>query len=62
MPEVEHMEFEVEVIPTTEVGNDIPVIEGTFTPDPNDDASLEDMADVYDSYDAVLADVQDQDA
>jgi uridine kinase len=30
VPEVEHIESEVEVIPTTEVEDDIPVIEGTF--------------------------------
>ena len=49
-------------IPTIEVGSDISVMEGTFAQDPNDDAPLEDMADVHDSYDAVLANVQDQDA
>ena len=59
--EVKHVESEVEIIPTTEVGDDIPVIEGTFAQDPNDDAPLEDMVDVHDSYDAVLADGQDQD-
>ena len=60
--EVEHIESEVEVIPTIEVRSDIPVMEGTFAQDPNDDAPLEDMTDVHDSYDAVLVDVQDQDA
>jgi hypothetical protein len=62
VPAAEHIESEVEVIPTTEFGSDISVMEGTFAQDPNDDAPLEDMADVHDSYDAVLADVQDQDA
>ena len=62
MPAAEHIESKVKVIPTTEVGSDISVMEGTFAQDLNDDAPLEDMADVHDSYDAVLADVQDQDA
>ena len=57
--EVDHVESEVEIIPTTEIGTNIPVIEGTFGQDPYDDASLEDMTDVHDSYDAVLADGQD---
>ncbi len=35
--------------------SDIPVMEGTFAQDPADGISLEDMADTYDSYDAVLA-------
>ena len=59
--EVEHIESEVEVIPSTEVKNNIPDIEVTFAQDPNDDVPLEYMADVHDSYDAVLADGQDQD-
>jgi uridine kinase len=59
--EVEHVESEVEIIPATEVGSDILIIEGTFAQDPNDDAPLEDMADVHDSYDVVLADGQDRD-
>ena len=61
VPKVEHIESEVEVIPSTEVEDDISDIEGTFAHDPNDDVPLEDMADVHDSYDAVLANVQDQD-
>jgi hypothetical protein len=60
VPEVEHMGSEVEVIPSTEIEDDIPDIEGTFAQDPNDNAPLEDMADVHDSYDAVLADVQEE--
>jgi hypothetical protein len=60
--EIEHIESEVEVIPSTEVEDNIPDIEGTFAQDSNDNVPLEDMADVHDSYDAVLADVQDQDA
>jgi hypothetical protein len=54
--DVEHVEYEVDIIPAIEVGDDIPIIEGTFAQDPADDAPLEDMADVHDSYDAVLAD------
>ncbi len=60
VPEVEHMGSEVEVIPSTEIEDDIPDIEGTFAQDPNDNAPLEDMADVHDSYDAVLADVPEK--
>uniref|UniRef100_A0A2N9ER68 Aminotransferase-like plant mobile domain-containing protein n=1 Tax=Fagus sylvatica TaxID=28930 RepID=A0A2N9ER68_FAGSY len=57
VPEVEHVGSEVEVIPSAEIEDDIPDIEGTFAQDPNDNAPLEDtdMADVHDSYDAVLA-------
>ena len=53
---------EVEVIPSTEIEDDIPDIEGTFAQDPNDNAPLEDMdmADVHDSYDAVLVGVQEE--
>jgi hypothetical protein len=36
-------------------GSDILVVEGTFAQDPADDISMEDMADTYDRYDAVLA-------
>jgi hypothetical protein len=54
------MGSEVEVIPSTEIEDDIPDIEGTFAQDPNDNAPLEDMADVHDSYDAVLADFQEE--
>ncbi len=61
VPEVEHIESKVEVIPSTEVKDDIPDIEGTFAQDPNDNVLSEDMPDVHDSYDAVLADVQDED-
>jgi hypothetical protein len=62
VPEVEHLDPEMEVIPSTEVEGDIPNMEGTFAQDPNDNVPSEDMADVHDSYDAVLADVQDEDA
>ena len=51
---------EVEIIPSTGIEDDIPDIEGTFAQDPNDNAPLEDMADVHDSYDAVLVDVQEE--
>ena len=53
---------EVEVIPFTEIEDDIPDIEGTFAQDPNDNTPLEDMdmADVHNSYDAVLAGVQEE--
>jgi hypothetical protein len=62
VPEAERVGSEVEVIPSTEVEDDIPDMEGTFAQDPNDNASLEDMdmADVHDSYDAVLADVPEK--
>jgi hypothetical protein len=64
VPDFEHIGSEVEVIPSTEIEDDIPDIEGTFAQDPNDNAPLEDMdmADVHDSYDAVLADVQEENA
>jgi hypothetical protein len=60
--EVARIGSEVEVIPFTEIEDDIPDMEGTFAQDPNDNAPLEDMdmADVHDSYDAVLADVQEE--
>ena len=61
VPEVEHLESEMEVIPSTEVEDNIPNMEGTFAQDPNDNVPSEDMADVHDSYDAILADVQDED-
>jgi hypothetical protein len=61
VPEVEHLESEMEVIPSTEVEDDIPNMEGTFAQDPNDNVPSKDMADVHDSYDVVLADVQDED-
>ena len=62
VPEVERVGSEVEVIPSAEIEDDIPDIEGTFAQDPNDNAPLEDMdmADVHDSYDAVLADVPER--
>uniref|UniRef100_A0A2N9HEB1 Aminotransferase-like plant mobile domain-containing protein n=1 Tax=Fagus sylvatica TaxID=28930 RepID=A0A2N9HEB1_FAGSY len=62
VPEVEHVGSEVEVIPSAEIEDDIPDIEGTFAQDPNDNAPLEDtdMADVHDSYDAVLADAPEK--
>uniref|UniRef100_A0A2N9I2E6 Aminotransferase-like plant mobile domain-containing protein n=1 Tax=Fagus sylvatica TaxID=28930 RepID=A0A2N9I2E6_FAGSY len=62
VPEVEHVGSEVEVIPSAEIEDDIPDIEGTFAQDPNDIAPLEDtdMADVHDSYDAVLADAPEK--
>jgi hypothetical protein len=60
VPKVEHMGSEMEVIPSIEIEDDIPDIEGTFAQDPNDNAPLEDMADVHDSYDAVLADFQEE--
>ena len=62
VPEVERVGSEVEVIPSTEIEDDIPDIEGTFAQGPNDNAPLEDMdmADVHDSYDVVLADVQEE--
>jgi hypothetical protein len=59
VPKVVHIESEVEVIPSTEVEDDIPDMEGTFIQDPNDDVLLEDMADVHDSYNAVLVDAPD---
>ena len=61
VPEVEHLESEMDIIPSTEVEDDIPNMEGTFAQDPNDNVPSEDMADIHDSYDAVLADVQDED-
>ena len=60
VPEVEHMGSEVEVIPSTEIEDDIRDIEGTFAQNPNDNAPLEDMANVHDSYDAVLANAQEK--
>ena len=53
---------EVEIIPSTGIEDDIPDIEGTFAQDPNDNAPLEDMdmVDVQDSYDVVLAGVQEE--
>ena len=46
--DVEHVESEVEIIPATQVGDDIPITEGTFAQDSADDAPLEDMADGQD--------------
>uniref|UniRef100_A0A2N9ESA1 Aminotransferase-like plant mobile domain-containing protein n=1 Tax=Fagus sylvatica TaxID=28930 RepID=A0A2N9ESA1_FAGSY len=40
VPEVEHVGSEVEVIPSAEIEDDIPDIEGTFAQDPNDNAPL----------------------
>ena len=60
VPKVECVGSEVEVIPSTKIEDDIPDIEGTFAQDPNDNAPLEDMVDVHDSYDTVLVDVQEE--
>ena len=53
---------EAEAIPSTRIEDDIPDIAGTFAQDPNDNTPLEDMdmADVHDSYDAVLVGVQEE--
>jgi hypothetical protein len=40
-------------------GSDIPVVKGTFAPDPADNISMEDMVDTHDSYDVVLAGIGD---
>ena len=62
---VTHVEYEeiatsedlvqADVIP----GNDVPVMKETFVQDLVDDMSMEDMADTYGSYDAVLAETED---
>ena len=59
---VEHEEIatsedlvQADVIPS----NDVPIVEETFVQDLVDDMSMEDMADTYGSYDAVLAETED---
>lgn len=46
---------EISVLADVLAESNIPIAEGTFSQDPAEDASMEDMADTYDSYHAVLA-------